>query len=143
MLRSKLFIVLILIGFSVSLQAASKACFIKKDGKIVASDKPLKIKADYFAVIGANPPIDTFPLGRPPLTEPAKQAKFSKTIMISVELIINEVGKVISSCALMQAPYGLDRSTAKYFIENKKYKPATVDGNPVMVKLIIPVRFSP
>lgn len=77
--------------------------------------------------------------GAPPVyTEIARRARIAGVVII--EAVIDEKGDVTGTKVLKGLPMGLDQSAVEA-VETWKFKPATLDGQPVPVYYILTVNF--
>ncbi len=132
--------------------AQPKAAVQVPEGEIKATDKvekkekkedPRIASAQNPFFVGAVMPRDLTPHIRPQYTAAARKANAEGRVMLTVW--IADTGEVLKVRILGRKKdrlgYGLERAAVRAFYR-KKFKPATLKGKPVTVKINIPVRFT-
>ncbi|MDX1959284.1 MAG: energy transducer TonB [Leptospiraceae bacterium] len=119
-----------------------------EDGDIELTDKkkvqeeqdPRIAGAQDAAITGATAPVDLSPDNKPEYTDEAKAG--GVTGSVTLEVIISESGDVLQVRSVgKKLGFGLDESAIKTF-KRKKYSPSILEGKPITVKVLIPVRFT-
>ncbi len=91
-------------------------------------------------VSGATAPIDLAPNVQPEYTKDAQSAGVAGTL--TLEIIIADSGEVLRVRNIGKTlGYGLEESAIQAFYK-KRYSPSVLEGKPITVKVLIPVRFS-
>lgn len=119
------------------------------DGDVVLSERvpneTPKEERNYDSAVdpntsGATEPIDLTPHLKPTYTEEARSTAVSGTL--TLEVVIDEYGSVVSVRSVgRKLGYGLEESATSTF-KKKKYAPSFLDGTPVAVRVLVPVRFT-
>lgn len=86
---------------------------------------------------GGKPPNCVY-CPNPSYTDPARLAKLNGTAML--EVVVSAEGQVMQMRIVKGLPYGLNES-AMEAVRNWKFRPATLNGEPVTVKVTIEVMF--
>ena len=103
----------------------------------VSNNKKVKkktLKKDNYATV----PVDLSPHIKPQYTEYAHKNKIEGTVVL--ELIISDDGKVLRVRIAKGIDKGLNESAKKCYMK-KKFKPSTLNGKRITVKLFQPVKF--
>lgn len=116
------------------------------EGEIEATDKLLEDKLDdriASAVnpfqVNATPPVDLSPSIKPEYTDEARKAGFQGTLY--VEIVVADTGEVLMVRPRKAVGYGLERIAIQTY-RRKRFQPALMQGKPITVKIIVPVRYS-
>lgn len=123
---------------------------IPDDGEIELTDKKIikkekkpdpRISGAQDAVFsGATTPVDLSPGVRPDYTSEARQNGITGTI--TLELIIADTGEVLRVRSVgKKLGYGLEESAIRTY-RKKKYSPSMLNGKPITVKVLVPIRFT-
>jgi len=86
---------------------------------------------------GARPPNCVY-CPNPSFTDPARLAKLNGTAIL--EVVVSAEGQVVQMRIVKGLPYGLNES-AMEAVRNWKFRPATLNGEPITVKVTIEVTF--
>lgn len=106
-------------------------------GELSYEEKQIKQAKNPF-MIKASMPIDLNPSDKPVFPTAAKKAGVSGILFLQV--VISDKGTVVAAKVLKKIGYGMEAAALKW-IKNKKFHPALVDGQPISVKMMIPVKF--
>lgn len=116
------------------------------EGEIEATDKILEDKLDdriASAVnpfqVNATPPVDLSPSVKPEYTAEARQAGFEGKLYM--EIVVADTGEVLMVRPRNKVGFGLERIAIQTY-RRKRFQPALMQGNPITVKIIVPVRYS-
>lgn len=124
------------------------------EGKITPTDKLEKAKEDERVANAVNPvqinatiPVDLSPDIKPEYTTQARQAGFEGTMY--VDIVIADSGEVLQVRPVYRTPLdkstfrdlGLERSAVLAF-RKKRFAPAKKDGEPITVRIRVPVRYT-
>lgn len=119
------------------------------DGEVVLSERlnteVQKQERNYDSALdpntsGATEPVDLSPTLKPTYTEEARSESVTGTL--TLELVIDESGTVVSVRSVgRKLGYGLEESATSTF-KKKRYSPSFLDGVPVTVRVLVPVRFT-
>ncbi|EMM98466.1 TonB-dependent receptor [Leptospira noguchii str. 1993005606] len=91
-------------------------------------------------ISGATAPVDLTPNITPEYPDEARSAGITGTS--TLEVIIAENGQVLRVRSVGKSlGFGLDEAAIEAFYK-KRYSPSILDGKPITVKVLIPVRFS-
>jgi TonB family protein len=131
---------------SVSIQEPSES--IPEDGDFELTDKekvekkldPRIASASDPIVSGATSPVDLSPNIRPQYTAEARANGVTGTM--TLEVIISETGEVLRVRSVGRTlGFGLeDAAIATY--RSKRFAPSILEGKPITVKVLVPVRFT-
>jgi len=135
------------VAFVDSLSIKEPADVKAEDGDFELTDKEKKEKEDPrvagaqdVIIAGATSPIDMSPSMKPEYTSEAKAAGVTGTV--TLEVVIADTGEVLRVRVLgKQLGYGLEDSAMRTF-RSKRFSPSVLDGKPITVKVLIPVRFT-
>lgn len=112
------------------------------EGKLKGKDKCSKDKRKGSSGIVSLPAFETPPaikkLVKPSYTAVARELGIEGTVI--VELVIAEDGRAIEGKIIRGLGYGLDEVTLNSLM-NSEFEPAKVNGNPVLSRVVVPVRF--
>ena len=128
-------------------QDAPSAPQVTAEGEIVPTEKLEKPKEDNRVAQAVNPyqinatmPVDLTPTLKPLYTAEARAAGIEGIVYI--ELVIADTGEVLSASPRGKTlGYGLEAEAIRVF-RRKKFSPAKKDGEPITVKIVVPVRFT-
>lgn len=116
------------------------------DGEFEVTDtikkkEDLRIAGAQDAIIsGATAPVDLTPNITPDYPDEARSAGITGTS--TLEVIIAENGQVLRVRSVGKSlGFGLDEAAIEAFYK-KRYSPSILEGKPITVKVLIPVRFS-
>ncbi|EJO80124.1 energy transducer TonB [Leptospira interrogans] len=116
------------------------------DGEFEVTDtikkkEDLRIAGAQDAIIsGATAPVDLTPNITPDYPNEARSAGITGTS--TLEVIIAENGQVLRVRSVGKSlGFGLDEAAIEAFYK-KRYSPSILEGKPITVKVLIPVRFS-
>ncbi|EMJ96361.1 energy transducer TonB [Leptospira alstonii] len=116
------------------------------DGEFEATDTIKKKEDPRIAgaqdaiISGATAPVDLTPNITPDYPSEARSAGIAGTS--TLEVIIAENGQVLRVRSVGKPlGFGLDEAAIDAFYK-KRYSPSVLDGKPITVKVLIPVRFS-
>lgn len=130
---------------AVDVQEAEDAPEVAAEGEIEPTEKILEEKEDTrvataqnpFA-IGATPPVDMNPSDIPEYTAEARAAGWQGVLYL--EVVISENGRVLQVIPKNNPGYGLAQKAVQKY-RSKRFRPAVLDGKPITVKMVIPVRY--
>lgn len=112
------------------------------DKKIIKKDEPdPRISGAQDAVFsGATAPVDLSPTARPEYTAEARSNGITGTI--TLEVIIADSGEVLRVRSVgKKLGFGLEEAAIRTY-RKKKFSPSILDGKPITVKVLVPIRFS-
>ncbi|TGK05131.1 energy transducer TonB [Leptospira langatensis] len=90
-------------------------------------------------ISGATSPIDLSPNVIPQYTKDAQAAGITGTI--TIEVVIADTGEVLRVRNIGKSlGFGLENAAIEAFYK-KKYSPSILEGKPITVKVLVPVRF--
>jgi protein TonB len=135
------------IAFVSNLQVESEAGETEvAEGEIEPTDKKLEEQLDdriASAVdpfqVRATPPVDLSPSDKPEYTAEARAAGFEGKLYI--EIVVADTGEVLMVRPRNQVGYGLEQIAVRTY-RRKRFQPAIMQGKPITVKIIVPVRYS-
>ncbi len=104
----------------------------KEDPRIAAASDPI--------VSGATSPVDLTPNIRPQYTQEARANGVTGTM--TLELIISETGEVLRVRSVgKKLGFGLEEAAIETY-RKKRFSPSILEGKPITVKVLVPVRFT-
>lgn len=104
----------------------------KVDPRIASAADPI--------VAGATPPVDLTPNIKPQYTPEARANGITGTM--TLEVIISETGEVLRVRSVgKKLGFGLEEAAIAVY-KQKKFSPSILEGKPITVKVLIPVRFT-
>jgi protein TonB len=104
----------------------------KEDPRIASAGDPM--------VSGATIPVDLSPGVRPEYTAEARAQGITGTM--TLELIISETGEVLRVRSVgKKLGAGLEESAIAVY-RTKRFSPSVLNGKPITVKVLVPVRFT-
>ncbi|EMY78707.1 TonB-dependent receptor [Leptospira weilii serovar Ranarum str. ICFT] len=107
---------------------------------IQKKEDPRIAGAQDAIISGATAPVDLTPNITPDYPSEARSAGITGTS--TLEVIIAENGQVLRVRSVGKTlGFGLDEAAIETFYK-KRYSPSVLDGKPITVKVLIPVRFS-
>ena len=116
------------------------------EGEIEPTDKKLEKEIDdriASAVdpfqVQATPPVDLSPSVKPAYTPEARQAGFEGKLYL--EIVVADTGEVLMVRPRNRVGHGLE-AIAMQTYRRKRFQPALMKGQPITVKIIVPVRYS-
>lgn len=116
------------------------------EGEIEPTDKLLEDKLDdriASAVdplqVNASTPVDLNPSIKPQYTPEARQNGFQGVLYM--EIVVADTGEVLMVRPRNKVGYGLERLAIQTY-RRKRFQPAMMQGEPITVKIIVPVRYS-
>lgn len=132
---------------SVSIQEPATES-IPEDGDFELTDKekvekkvdPRIASASDPIVSGATSPVDLSPNVRPQYTSEARANGITGTM--TLEVIISETGEVLRVRSVgRKLGYGLEEAAIATY-RRKRFSPSILEGKPITVKVLVPVRFT-
>ncbi len=116
------------------------------EGEIKATDKLDKPVEDPRVAGAKNPymegavlPIDLSPTLKPEYTREARAAGVEGVLYL--EVVIADTGEVLLAKPKNRLGHGLERVAVSTY-KRKRFKPAILEGDPITVRLTIPIRFT-
>lgn len=116
------------------------------EGEIEPTDKKLEEQLDDRIAsaqdpfrINATPPVDLNPSVKPEYTPEARKAGFEGKLYL--EIVVADTGEVLMVRPRNQVGHGLEPIAIQTY-RRKRFQPAIMQGKPITVKIIIPVRYS-
>ncbi|TGN20504.1 energy transducer TonB [Leptospira idonii] len=104
----------------------------KEDPRIAGASDPI--------VSGATSPVDLSPNVRPEYTPEAKSAGITGTM--TLEVIIANTGEVLRVRSVGKTLGGGLEQAAIDTYRKKRFSPSIMEGKPITVKVLVPIRFS-
>jgi protein TonB len=100
---------------------------------------PLFVLADdtIYTKVDENP----VPLKTPPPTYPTSLKREKVSGVVAITIVIDEKGAVVSTAVSKSSNAEFEKPAIEA-VEKWKFKPAKKDGNPVKVKVTLPIRFN-
>lgn len=96
--------------------------------------------AEDAAIVGATAPIDLSPALRPEYTDAARSEGLTGTL--TLEVVIADTGEVLQVRSVgRKLGFGLEEAAISTY-KKKKFSPSFLDGKPITVKVLVPIRFT-
>lgn len=116
------------------------------EGEIEPTDKLLEDKLDDRIASAVNPfqvnataPVDLNPSVKPAYTPEARKDGFEGKLYL--EIVVADTGEVLMVRPRNKVGFGLERLAIQTY-RRKRFQPALMQGKPITVKIIIPVRYT-
>ena len=118
------------------------------DGDVELTDKLNKeekvdprISGAQDAILsGATAPIDLDPSTKPDYTDEARAEGITGTM--TIEIVIADTGEVLQVKSVgKKLGFGLEEQAIRTY-RKKRFQPSVLDGKPITVKVLVPVRFT-
>lgn len=135
---------------SVSIKDPNVADAPPDDGEIELTEKkkvqdekkedPRIAGAEDAAIVGATAPIDLSPNIRPEYTDAARSEGVTGTL--TLEVVIADSGEVLQVRSVgRKLGFGLEEAAISTY-RKKRFSPSFLDGKPITVKVLVPIRFT-
>jgi TonB family protein len=104
----------------------------KEDPRVAGASDPI--------VSGATSPVDLTPNVRPEYTDEAKSSGITGTM--TLEVVIANTGEVLRVRSVGKTlGFGLEQAAITTY-KRKKFSPSILEGKPITVKVLVPIRFT-